>query len=266
MLSSPLYGLFDSPLMRQLRLESYGEDIGQHSWVTASELRADIARLGLSDSSHLLDLGCGPCGPLSFMMAAVGCHGTGTELSAPALVVGRTRAISLGLQDSLVLVEADLNEALPFADESFDAAMSLDVVLHLRDRAGLFQEVARTLRPQGRFLFTDAGVITGAISSKEIQQRSAHGYTQFAAPGFNEQMLERAGLRLLETEDRTSSVLKNAMGRFKARLAHRAELEGVEGTTAFEHQQHYLETVIGLCDRGALSRVMYLAEPHGEVG
>ena len=39
----PLYAAFDSPLMRQLRQEAYGEDIGQHSWVTADEFRSDIA-------------------------------------------------------------------------------------------------------------------------------------------------------------------------------------------------------------------------------
>jgi hypothetical protein len=33
------YREFDSPLMRQIRREAYGEDIGQHSWVGAAELR-----------------------------------------------------------------------------------------------------------------------------------------------------------------------------------------------------------------------------------
>ena len=33
------YREFDSPLMRKLRREAYGEDIGQHSWVSADELR-----------------------------------------------------------------------------------------------------------------------------------------------------------------------------------------------------------------------------------
>ena len=36
------YREFDSPLMRQIRREAYGEDIGQHSWVGADELRGDI--------------------------------------------------------------------------------------------------------------------------------------------------------------------------------------------------------------------------------
>jgi len=57
------YREFGSPLMRQLRREAYGEDIGQHSWVGADELRRDAQRLGLCATSRLLDLGDGDCGP-----------------------------------------------------------------------------------------------------------------------------------------------------------------------------------------------------------
>src|SRR6185295_5407066 len=89
------YTDFDSPLMHRLRAEAYGEDIGQHSWVTAEELRGDIARLRLSPASRLVDLGCGPCGPLTFLAAAVGCSGTGLEQSAAALEAGRARAAAL---------------------------------------------------------------------------------------------------------------------------------------------------------------------------
>jgi SAM-dependent methyltransferase len=255
-----LYKEFDSPLMRQLRLEAYGEDIGQHSWVTAGELRKDIPRLELSRSSHFLDLGCGPCGPLTFVLGSVACQGTGTDLSASALAAGRARVASLGLDHLVTLREANLSEPMPFASGSFDAVMSLDVILHVRDRAAVFREVARTLIPGGRFLFTDAGVVTGSISDEEVLQRSVHGYTQFAAPGFNKRMLELAGFRLLATEDRTASVLKNATGRLAARLTHRAELEQVEGVAYFERQQQYLETVIELSRRGAVSRTMYLAK------
>jgi SAM-dependent methyltransferase len=257
------YEEFDSPLMRQLRVEAYGEDIGQHSWVTAEDLRSDISRLQLSRSSRFLDLGCGPCGPLTFIVSSVGCHGAGTEVSAAALAVGRARAVVMGVEHLLTLREADLNEPIPFPDYSFDAAMSLDVVLHLRDRAKLFGEVARTLSPGGRFLFTDAGVVTGAISDEEVLLRSVHGYTQFAAPGFNERALDRVGLRLLDSEDRTAGALKNATGRLAARLAHRAELEQLEGAAEFGRQQRYLETVAEISRRGAVSRMMYLAESLG---
>jgi SAM-dependent methyltransferase len=257
------YRDFDSPLMRQLRVEAYGEDIGQHSWVTAAELRSDAARLRLARSSRFLDLGCGPCGPLSFVLSSIGCHAAGTELSAAALALGRSRAETMGVSHLIELREADLNEPIPFPSASFDAAMSLDVVLHLRDRAAFFREVARVLKPAGRFLFTDAGVVTGSISDEEVRLRSVHGYTQLSAPSFNERVLERAGLRLLESEDRTASVLKNATGRRAARIAHRGELEPLEGAEDFQRQQQYLETVIEISRRGAVSRTMYLAESHG---
>jgi SAM-dependent methyltransferase len=254
------YREFDSPLMRQLRQEAYDEDIGQHSWVVAAELRADIARLGLSRASRFLDLGCGPCGPLTFILNSVGCRGTGMELSAAALAVGRMRAAALGVEHLMTVHEADLNKPLPIAARSFDAVMALDVVLHLQDRAQLFREVARTLASGGRFLFTDAGVVTGSLSDQEVLARSVHGYTQFVAPGFNERTLDSSGFRLLETEDRTESVLNNATGRLVAMVAHRAEFEELKGVDDFERQQRYLETVVALSQRRAVSRLMYLAE------
>ena len=248
--------------MRQLRREAYGEDIGQHSWVGADELRGDIHRLKLSPSSRLLDLGCGPCGPLTFILATVGCHATGVELSPAALQVGRVRAASLGIDASLSLHEAELNEPLPFEPGSFDAAMALDVVLHLRDRSKLFREVAKLLPQGGRFLVTDAGVVTGSVSNEEVRERSVHGYTQFVAAGWNEALLESAGFRLIETENRTMSMLKNASGRLAAMQSHRAALDQVWSAADFERQRGYLETIVELSNRGAVSRVMYLTEAH----
>lgn len=254
------YKEFDSPLMRQIRREAYGEDIGQHSWVGADELRADIGRLQLSPSSRLVDLGCGPCGPLTFILASIRCAGTAVDLSPSALQAGRVRAAALGVDALLAVRQADLNEPLPFPPRSFDAAMSLDVVLHLRDRAKFFTAVATLLSPGGRFLFTDAGVVTGSVSNEEVRKRSVHGFTQFVAPGWNEGLLDRAGFRLVETGDRTAGVIRNAGGRLAAMQAHRAELEQRSGAPAVALERAYLETVVGLSERGAVSRVMYLSE------
>jgi SAM-dependent methyltransferase len=255
-----LYGEFDSPLMQELRREAYGEDIGQHSWVTAEEFQENIPLLKLSRASRLLDLGCGPAGPLTFIVGQVGCHGAGADVSAKAISAGRARVASLQLDKLVTLQEADLNEPLPFASGSFDAVISLDAILHIRDRRSAFREVARVLVAGGRFLFTDAGVITGAISEEEIRWRALHGYTQFVPPGFNEKTLELAGFRVIDRQDRTPSLLKTATGRLTFRLDHRAELEQLEGAGSFESQQRYLETILALSQKGALSRLSYLAE------
>ena len=256
----PLYAAFDSPLMRQLRQEAYGEDIGQHSWVTAEDFRSDIIRLSLGTSSRLLDVGCGPCGPLVFAVKSTGCMGTGLDVSAPAISSGRARASAVGVHDRVALLEADLNLPIPFDGSSFDAAIALDVVVHLRNRKALFHERARLLVPTGRLLLTDAGVITGPISNEEVERRSVNGYMQFVPPGVNEKLLEAAGFWLIDQEDRTGSVVFNASGRLRAMLAHRAEVEAADSKEAFARQLRYVETVITLSERRALSRIMYFAE------
>jgi len=255
------YERFDLPSMQRLRLEAYGkEDVSQHSWVTRDELAEDISRLGLSRMSRLLDLGCGPGGPLTFVVSQVGCHAVGIDLSAPAIDSARVRATDLGLSTLIELEVADLNEPMPFQSGSFNAVMAVDVIRHLHNRAATFSEVARVLVPGGKFLFTDAGVLTGPISTDEVRRRSMHGFTQFAPAGFNERAIERAGFRLLESIDRTESVLLIARGRLAARIAHRAELVPAEGEAYFEAQLQYLETVVALSERGILSRRMYLVE------
>jgi SAM-dependent methyltransferase len=254
------YGEFDSSLMQRLRQEAYGKDIGQHSWVTAEELEEDIPCLQLARPSRLLDLGCGPCGPLTFVTSRVGCQSTGMDVSANAIAAGKARAAAMGIAELMTFFVVDLNQPIRPDNGSFDAVMSLDVVLHLRDRAEVFREVARVLTPGGRFLFTDAGVITGPVSDEEIRRRAIHGHTQFTPPGCNEAALERAGFRLVDRNERTAGLLKNAAGRLAARVAHRSELEPLEGKARFERELEYLETVIGLSQRGALARMMYLAE------
>lgn len=92
------YAEFDSPLLRLMHQEAYGEDIGQHSWVTVDELRSDIGRLGLSRSTRLLDLGCGPGGPLIYVLKLTGFTGTGVDVSGPALAAARIRAASNGVE------------------------------------------------------------------------------------------------------------------------------------------------------------------------
>jgi SAM-dependent methyltransferase len=255
-----LYAAFDSPLIRELRREAHGEDIGQHSWVTAAELRSDLGRLSLTAASRLLDVGCGPCGPLVFAVQSTGCTGTGVDVSAPAIEAGRARAAAAGVQDRVALLLADLNRPIPLAGPSFDAVICLDAVLHLRDRKAFFDEMARLLEPGGRLVLTDAAVVTGPVSNGEVERRSANGYTQFVPAGVNEGLLEAAGFRLIGREDRTDSVVLNASGRLKAMHAHRSEIEAADGIDAFARQQRYIETVVALSQRRALSRFMYIAE------
>ena len=254
------YRDFDLPVMRQMRIEAYGEDLGQHSWVSAEELRRDIQLLQLSSSSVMLDLGCGPGGILAFIAEQLRCRCFGLEISHAALAVARVMACARGVQNLVDLRMGDLNEPLPFADSSFCAVVAFDVILHARNRGDVFREIGRVLKPGGRFLFTDAAVLTGAISNESVRLRSSQGFTQIVSPGFNERLLTEAGLRVAVIEDRTASVVTAAKGRLVARHRHRGELERIESASQFDAYQRYLEETAKLASDASLSRIMYLCE------
>ena len=245
--------------MRQISREGYGDDIGQHSWVRKQDLESDVTRLEVTGTSRILDLGCGAGGLLAFVVALTGCHGTGIDVSASAIETALKHRAALGLEANVVFQQADLHQPLPYRNATFEAATAFDVVLHLRDRSALFCEIQRVLTPGGRFLFTDAGVVTGLVSADEFRVRASRGFTQFVPPGFNQQVLKEAGFTVLEVIDRTSSLVEIATGRLKARLSHQAKLRDIEGDAEFEREQRYLRMVAELAQRHALSRIVYLA-------
>ena len=53
------YGNYGSDTYRQVRIETYGEDFGQTSWVTTEESNAIPQLLSLRSDSFVLELGCG---------------------------------------------------------------------------------------------------------------------------------------------------------------------------------------------------------------
>src|SRR4030095_4985193 len=106
--------------------------------------------------------------------------------SPAALDVGRARAAALGVDSQLTLRNADLEQTLPFEPRSFDAILSLDVVIHLSDGSRLDDEVARILAPGGQFLCTDAGILTASLSQEELRHRSLQGSIQLVPVGWNE--------------------------------------------------------------------------------
>lgn len=254
-----VYKAFDSPLAQRMRAEAYGEDIGQHSWVTADDLRADVAMLNLSPATQILDLGCGPCGPLTLIVSDTGCCGIGLDVSAAAIAAGAARAAARNVDARITLQQADLNEPISLPDHSCDAVVSFDAILHLRDREAVLREVRRVLVVGGQLLFTDAGVIDGPISNESIRDRAPHGYTQLAPLGFNEKLLERVGFEISAVRDRTHTLSAVASNRLASRLTHRAALEKEEGEVYFTTQVRYLESVVELAQQGVLRRMMYLA-------
>jgi len=155
------YGHFATTLYAAIRAETFGEDIGQNGWLTAAEQDLFLSWLGLTNASTLLDIACGSGGPTLRIAALTKCHVHGVDIHAQGIEAARARATAEGLDKRAQFDRVDAGKPLPFEDGSFDAVICIDAVNHLPDRAEVFSEWARVLRPGGRLVFTDPIVVTG---------------------------------------------------------------------------------------------------------
>jgi sterol 24-C-methyltransferase len=132
-------------------------------------------RLGLRPGMKVLDMGCGVGGPMRNIARVSGADITGVTISPHQIERGRRYNERDGLSDICHFVEGDFNARLPFADNSFDAAYSIDAICHAADRKLPFGEVFRLLKPGGLFTGSD-WVMTGAYRPGDPEhERIKHG-------------------------------------------------------------------------------------------
>ena len=253
------YGNFATGLFAEIRREAFGEDIGQTGWLTAGEQDLFTAWLGLSASSHLLDLACGSGKPTLRIAEKTGCRVSGVDLHDEGVANARASAEEMLLGARASFYQGNAAESLAFEDSSFDAIMCIDAINHLPDRPRVLKEWHRVLKPGGHLLFTDPIVMTGPMTNEEIAIRASIGFFVFVPVGADEALLKQAGFEVERVEDRTQNMAENAAGWHRARAKREADLREIEGDDAFDGQQTFLETAAILAKEGRLSRLAILA-------
>ncbi|HWH10995.1 MAG TPA: class I SAM-dependent methyltransferase [Solirubrobacteraceae bacterium] len=103
-----------------------------------------LRRMALPSDVAILDAGCGS-GRNMVDLAAFG-RVTGLELADASVAKARERAVGEVVQGTL--------DAMPFAADTFDLAVSFDVIEHLEDDRLALSELRRVVRPGGRLLLT----------------------------------------------------------------------------------------------------------------
>jgi SAM-dependent methyltransferase len=253
------YGDLASDPQTGVRIETYGEDLGQASWITVDELRGWIPLLRLDATRKFLEVACGSGGVACRLARETGASCVGVDINPLGIEAASERAAREGLASRVSFEVVDASRRLPFPDASFDAVLCNDSINHLADRAAVLQEWHRLLRPEGRVLFTDPILVTGQLSNEEIRSRSSIGFFLFTPPGCNERLLQETGFTLLEVRDATEAVSSVSARWRQARGRRRVSLVAAEGEEKFESLQKFLQTAHVLASERRLSRLTYLA-------
>jgi SAM-dependent methyltransferase len=134
-------------------LDEHGAFLGDARFVWCPEglSESEAGLLGDVDGRRVLEVGSGAAQCSRWLLAA-GADPVAVDLSAAMLLRGRALGASTSL--AVPLIQANATH-LPFADASFDLACSAyGAVPFVADSAAVMAEVARVLRPGGRWVFS----------------------------------------------------------------------------------------------------------------
>jgi len=111
----------------------------------------DLAgELRVTRGMHLLDIGSGLGGASRYFVHALGCTVTGIDLTEEYVRVAQELSVRTGLAGRVSYRQGSAL-ALPFPAGTFDGAYMLHVGMNIADKAALFGQVRRALKPRGVF-------------------------------------------------------------------------------------------------------------------
>ena len=111
-------------------------------------------RMSLRPESEVLDIGSGLGGAARALAETYGCHVTGVDLTPAFCQAAEALSGWLGLSERVAFEQADAT-ALPFADDRFDAAMTIHAAMNIAAKPALYEEARRVVKPAGIFAVYD---------------------------------------------------------------------------------------------------------------
>ena len=173
--------------------------------------------------SIVLDIGSGVGGVDVLLVRE---HGAGEVVGIdvePRLIEeARAHVREEGLEDR---IRFDLVEPGPltYADESFDFVFSKDAMVHVPDKAALYAEIMRVLKPGGFFIAADWLWADGAETSPAVVTWLSKGPLKFAFTTLpqSEAALHMAGFDSVSITDCRAGL----------QVSNRGEIEALEGPT-----------------------------------
>ena len=163
--------------------------------------------MGLRADVSVLDIGCGLGGAARTLAEVYGCSVTGVDLTPSFCAAATEMSRWTGLADRTTFRVGDAC-ALPFDDDSFDAAVTIHAAMNIPDKPAVYRQARRVLRPGGVFAIYDVLQGEGGEVLFPVPWARDSTISHLATPEEMRTMLASEGFEVAEEVDSTEASLE----------------------------------------------------------
>lgn len=219
-----------------------------------------LSQLELGPGVHALDVGAGLGGTARFARDRFDCRVTGVDLTAEFVEAAKTLSRWVGLEGVLCFRCASAL-AMPFPDASFDRAFQLHVGMNIADKAALFAEIHRVLRPGALFGIYDVMKTADGALTFPVPWATAAQESHLAAPEVYTEALRAGGFEILAQRDRRA-MAREFFQKLRARASEGAPPVGLHLVMG-EEAPRKVSNMIANLESGLVSPVEVIARRLG---
>jgi len=220
-----------------------------------------VSKMNLQAFSHVLDVGCGIGGAARYLATQDRTRVTGIDLTPEYITVAKALTTQLGLHE---MIDFEIGSALamPFDNAYFDAGISMHVAMNIPDRASLYAEIARVIKPGGVFGLYDVMKKNGDELTYPMPWAETAETSHLATAEATFDLLNDSGFTVFEADDRTEFAIEF----FRKSLAAQAKGPGplgihlLMGDTAREKFQNLLTNI----QSGRIVPTQMIAKRNGQ--
>ena len=165
-----------------------------------------IGQLNLTESSHVLDVGCGLGGATRYVASEYKSRVTGIDLTPEYIETGNAICGWLNLDKKITLHQGSAL-SMPFADYQFDGGYMLHVGMNIDDKASLFSEVFRVLKPGSCFGVYDIMRQKEGVLIYPVPWATESSTSKLSTPAEYKKALSDSGFEVSEENNRRDFAL-----------------------------------------------------------
>lgn len=159
-------------------------------------------KIGLAKESLVLDIGAGLGGPARLLASTYGCRVIGIDLTEAYCRTAATLTQWVGLSDRVSFRHGNALD-LPFADYQFDVVWTQHAAMNIADKATLYAEAYRVLKPGGQLALYDVLQGDGGPIRFPVPWSREPETSHLVAPDDLRQLLTGAGFDIASWLDTT---------------------------------------------------------------